>query len=133
MPSSATTRFTVLSLHDALPILEYSGWNLAYRGVLMMAAGLQMAGPHLTPETFAAGLQKTVFPNPDTPLEEGKVTVRPSATRPPSRSEEHTSELQSRFDLVCRLLRRRDSPSFPYTTLFRSWSTAAGTSPTAAC
>src|SRR5699024_12692257 len=27
-----------------------------------------------------------------------------SASQPPSRSEEHTSELQSRFDLVCRLL-----------------------------
>src|SRR5437868_3639186 len=33
------------------------------------------------------------------------------------RSEEHTSELQSRFDLVCRLLL---STLFPYTTLFRS-------------
>src|SRR5207247_1538641 len=31
------------------------------------------------------------------------------------RSEEHTSELQSRVDLVCRL-----STLFPYTTLFRS-------------
>src|SRR5699024_6209973 len=34
-----------------------------------------------------------------------------------SRSEEHTSELQSRFDLVCLLL----STLCPYTTLFRSW------------
>src|SRR5699024_6684127 len=39
------------------------------------------------------------------------------------RSEEHTSELQSRFDLVCRLrLRPRPgSPLLPYTTLFRSF------------
>src|SRR5206468_2060732 len=38
------------------------------------------------------------------------------------RSEEHTSELQSRSDLVCRLLLPRppSSPLFPYTTLFRS-------------
>src|SRR5690606_8550393 len=38
------------------------------------------------------------------------------------RSEEHTSELQSRENLVCRLLLRRParSPLFPYTTLFRS-------------
>src|SRR5207249_12310494 len=28
----------------------------------------------------------------------------PGSTRPARRSEEHTSELQSRFDLVCRLL-----------------------------
>src|SRR5699024_3485812 len=34
-----------------------------------------------------------------------------------ARSEEHTSELQSRFDLVCRLVH---STLFPYTTLFRS-------------
>src|SRR5690606_34975258 len=40
----------------------------------------------------------------------------------PRRSEEHTSELQSRENLVCRLLLRRTpiSPLFPYTTLFRS-------------
>src|SRR5438067_10641981 len=31
-------------------------------------------------------------------------TVRPPLTLPFTRSEEHTSELQSRFDLVCRLL-----------------------------
>src|SRR5690606_6327591 len=39
-----------------------------------------------------------------------------------NRSEEHTSELQSRENLVCRLLLRRPPRSslFPYTTLFRS-------------
>src|SRR6266498_2821918 len=40
------------------------------------------------------------------------------------RSEEHTSELQSRPHLVCRLLleigQAETSPLFPYTTLFRS-------------
>src|SRR5687768_6200390 len=39
------------------------------------------------------------------------------------RSEEHTSELQSRLHLVCRLLLIRQPPRstlFPYTTLFRS-------------
>src|SRR5690348_7379141 len=46
---------------------------------------------------------------------------RPSCCR--SRSEEHTSELQSPVHLVCRLLlatRPTRSPLFPYTTLFRS-------------
>src|SRR3990172_7113007 len=43
----------------------------------------------------------------------------------PGRSEEHTSELQSRLHLVCRLLflrirRPPRSTLFPYTTLFRS-------------
>src|SRR5690606_18322492 len=40
-----------------------------------------------------------------------------------NRSEEHTSELQSRENLVCRLL--LSSPLFPYTTLFRSAGCAA--------
>src|SRR5699024_8365855 len=47
------------------------------------------------------------------------------------RSEEHTSELQSRFDLVCRLLLASPHPSiytFPYTTLFRSEITRIDTS-----
>src|SRR5699024_12080962 len=35
-----------------------------------------------------------------------RVSTRPRVTTPP-RSEEHTSELQSRFDLVCRLLREK--------------------------
>src|SRR6266700_19764 len=46
----------------------------------------------------------------------------PSRRKLPARSEEHTSELQSREKLVCRLLLRRPPRStlFPYTTLFRS-------------
>src|SRR3970040_1191766 len=50
----------------------------------------------------------------------------------PWRSEEHTSELQSRRDLVCRLLlvmirRPPRSTLFPYTTLFRSWASSFST------
>src|SRR5699024_12705544 len=36
--------------------------------------------------------------------EDGRGTQRPRWRRKPVRSEEHTSELQSRFELVCRLL-----------------------------
>src|SRR3990172_387262 len=49
-------------------------------------------------------------------------------SRRSSRSEEHTSELQSRLHLVCRFLfflmirRPPRSPLFPYTPLFRSVS-----------
>ena len=32
-----------------------------------------MAGPNLTPATFEAGLQRTVFPNPDHPIKAAKV------------------------------------------------------------
>src|SRR2546422_6537804 len=34
----------------------------------------------------------------------GSPVARPALSRPPGRSEEHTSELQSRLHLVCRLL-----------------------------
>src|SRR5699024_12643388 len=40
------------------------------------------------------------------------VTLRPASTR----SEEHTSELQSRFDLVCRLLLEKTKDSLQYGT-----------------
>src|SRR5699024_11698723 len=38
------------------------------------------------------------------------------------RSEEHTSELQSRFDLVCRLLLEKKKRSASIATLFRRFS-----------
>jgi hypothetical protein len=37
----------------------------AYRSMLLMASGLQMAGPNLTPESFQRGLQQAQFPNPE--------------------------------------------------------------------
>jgi hypothetical protein len=45
---------------------EYHSW-------LLLFSGIQEAGPNLTPETFQKGLQKTVFPNPDTPIMAGHV------------------------------------------------------------
>jgi hypothetical protein len=39
-------------------------WHQAYRALLLLASGIQMAGPRLTPETFAQGLQRARFPNP---------------------------------------------------------------------
>src|ERR1039457_4015556 len=55
----------------------------------------------------------------------GPPSRRPGEARAPNRSEEHTSELQSPCNLVCRLLllmirRPPRSTLFPYTTLFRS-------------
>src|SRR5437868_12255941 len=70
----STTELYTLSLHDALPI----------------------STPRLSrvPPTMSSGS----FPAPS-----GSI-IRATATKNASRSEEHTSELQSRFDLVCRLL-----------------------------
>src|SRR5690349_22186355 len=42
-----------------------------------------------------------------------EVPVSASTRNAPSRSEEHTSELQSRRDLVCRLLLEKKKPSDP--------------------
>ncbi len=50
-----------------------AGLNVQYRSLLLLASGIQMAGPHLTPETFAAALHRTTFPNPDHPIMAGKV------------------------------------------------------------
>lgn len=44
-----------------------------YHELLLIASGIQMAGPHLTPTTFEAGLQRTTFPNPEDGLRQGKV------------------------------------------------------------
>src|SRR5207249_11661897 len=92
-PSSPTATYT-LSLHDALPISQ---------GRTALSLGLGRAGrrvhphrrhrlPGRQPALHLEGLRQYVDAH-----------GRPHA-RHQSRSEEHTSELQSRFDLVCRLL-----------------------------
>src|SRR5699024_12364993 len=83
------------SLHDALPIS---------RLIASTQCGGREKAPH--PPTregqqvgrmsSPAGIAVSVRTLATAPLRSGRVTVR--------RSEEHTSELQSRFDLVCRLL-----------------------------
>ncbi|HET6908096.1 MAG TPA: hypothetical protein VFH54_02065 [Mycobacteriales bacterium] len=54
---------------------DYSNFTQVYRPLLMLASGLQMAGPHLTPQAFLAGLRKTAFPNPLTSTHAGAVDV----------------------------------------------------------
>jgi len=44
-----------------------------YRPLLLLASGIQMAGPNLTPATFRAGLLKARFPNPITSTHAGAV------------------------------------------------------------
>jgi hypothetical protein len=56
---------------------DYSNFTQVYRPLLMLASGLQMAGPHLTPQTFLAGLRRTQFPNPVTSIHAGAVGVPP--------------------------------------------------------
>src|SRR5256885_16852725 len=87
---TATTEIYTLSLHDALPISPVGGE--VGDGEVALVADADHHGD-------ARGAQRArhVF------LIEG-----------PERSEEHTSELQSPCNLVCRLLlEKKKSPSFP--------------------
>src|SRR3712207_8207850 len=80
---TATTEIYTLSLHDALPI-SVAG--------LLRRAGVHRRRPR-------PGRQHRVQRLPAAGLRAG-----PGPLHAPARSEEHTSELQSRQYLVCRLL-----------------------------
>src|SRR5699024_11602406 len=91
--ASAPSELHPLSLHDALPILKSSSparWSLRRTSPRCAARSKGSASPS------ACG------------------TRRGSAATS-GRSEEHTSELQSRFDLVCRLLlEKKNEPRHGY-------------------
>src|SRR3712207_7667795 len=82
---TATTEIYTLSLHDALPICR---GRLPHRG--RPPAARPRFGPARAPRGGGARA--------------GHQAVRRRGARPEQRSEEHTSELQSRQYLVCRLL-----------------------------
>jgi hypothetical protein len=44
--------------------LDAAAMEADYHRVLVLASGIQAAGPNLTPETFGRGLQQLTFPNP---------------------------------------------------------------------
>src|SRR5207249_8492966 len=76
-----TTELYTLSLHDALPIsAPEAGRRPGVGGVRRPRAGAGRGRLHRDARRFPAPVEGAL------------------------RSEEHTSELQSRFDLVCRLL-----------------------------
>src|SRR2546430_11316310 len=77
---TATTEIYTLSLHDALPI-SLAAWSLL--GLALASSCAYVCWPSLF-----------IVPSP----------TRLNSLRPVTRSEEHTSELQSQSNLVCRLL-----------------------------
>src|SRR5207248_8740564 len=99
-----TSSVSPLSLHDALPILLARG----ERPLARMAGRLARAWPAgwVVPTMTRPSSGETRFPTALT------TTRAPTVKSPtdaqavpcPDRSEEHTSELQSPYDLVCRLL-----------------------------
>src|SRR5206468_11693818 len=88
--ATSTTQISTLSLHDALPIYAF----LAAAGGAL--ADQERAAALRDHPARVAGDRRPAAPLP---------RARRSRDAPSSaRSEEHTSELQSRSDLVCRLL-----------------------------
>src|SRR5207249_5924979 len=84
IPPTATTQLYTLSLHDALPIYPVPLDAFVHYGLWFQ----QRAVPDVD-ETYVASIER----------QDGQFHITLA-----DRSEEHTSELQSRFDLVCRLL-----------------------------
>src|SRR3712207_9433688 len=81
---TATTEIYTLSLHDALPIF-------GMEGALMLNS--------ITPSSMSLGIML------------GSPADSPHTPTQIPRSEEHTSELQSRQYLVCRLLLEKKNPT----------------------
>src|SRR5438874_6704136 len=80
-----TSAIYTLSLHDALPICYGKLWRFAHRVVRHKHGVFRLPGVHAVDEILAPQFAWT-------------------PGRRKTRSEEHTSELQSRRDIVCRLL-----------------------------
>src|SRR5690349_21494483 len=123
MPSSDASEIYTLSLHDALPIFHHRALLDAVgsqRHFIFFGLGVARIGGDLVHGRGedAAGLGAEIDFVGDRFGERQAADVDPFG-----RSEEHTSELQSRRDLVCRLLTPPRSTLFPYTTLFRSFIT----------
>src|SRR3712207_8658202 len=91
---TATTEIYTLSLHDALPI-SVPGLTTAHQN---------SGSPLPLPIRTSSGLDDTGLC--------GKIRMN---SRP--RSEEHTSELQSRQYLVCRLLLEKKKKPYTYTII----------------
>src|SRR5207253_7914299 len=88
-----------LSLHDALPI----SWLMSRETVEWMhryVSGVLLVQIRDGQNEVERQLREAVLADTSKPLTRGFEEL----TSPPERSEEHTSELQSRGHLVCRLL-----------------------------
>jgi hypothetical protein len=62
------------TIDPAADLSALQDFTQQYRALLVLASGMQMAGPNLTPQSFGAALQKTKFPYPaNDPLKSGNV------------------------------------------------------------
>src|SRR5207248_11536377 len=90
-----TTAIYSLSLHDALPIF---GQSLLAPSQLSATSHTPAEGRQTAVLLTSAGHAALV------PVQLSATSQTPAEPRQMIRSEEHTSELQSPYDLVCRLL-----------------------------
>src|SRR5206468_11705003 len=93
-----------LSLHDALPIFANTLFEKGaeLHTALVLAAKFHDLGKKRAVWQRSIGNQLPKNPKPDEWLAKSGGKMKPREIT--DRSEEHTSELQSRSDLVCRLL-----------------------------
>src|SRR5690606_41170529 len=100
---TANPKIHNLSLHDALPIFSspQDQREFAHRHPQQPSSPTSPTSPPTRPRSTPSAAQSAVNSGPNSGGDDG-----PPPPLPPygSRSEEHTSELQSRENLVCRLL-----------------------------
>src|SRR5699024_11888722 len=93
-----------LSLHDALPICALNLFgSMIQKGNNTGTAGLRAAREKRMMLALLRGFALTPVVSPLSIATVVVLAKMPSLVWSDLRSEEHTSELQSRFDLVCRL------------------------------
>src|SRR5689334_856238 len=98
--SPATTEIYTLSLHDALPISPATSPTTAAAS----SSNAPTSSSSPSPPTPARYSRSDVVPRRPRAKEGDVFAIDVDDLAPGQRSEEHTSELQSQFHLVCRLL-----------------------------
>src|SRR5687768_18485924 len=103
MSESAAAKLAALSLHDALPIFALGARDRLVGAPAGIARG---DGPLQAPPSTAEVVTGTQQLRVDEirELDPDLIVATPTTDLVDVRSEEHTSELQSRLHLVCRLL-----------------------------
>src|SRR5205807_8243472 len=103
-PSLATSHASTLSLHDALPISIFNLRNLSRRHLhvepLIVGENTELGIEVRIAKPSEVGSDRLVNALGALNIYSGPLIIVDSGTR----SEEHTSELQSPCNLVCRLL-----------------------------
>src|SRR5207248_9750510 len=102
LTDTAPTHTHPPSLHDALPIFTDNNNRTAPEIRVLFKKGGQLGAPGSNKFLFDhAGLVDAHHPDANADIEAAAIEANAQNVE---RSEEHTSELQSPYDLVCRLL-----------------------------